>query len=126
MESALTYDLMMAGRSIHDLGTTRLSWHELAAFIKHAPPTAAIRAVADRMAPYRTTEAWLLATSIDMLAGANWQRAGGKGPRPQPILSAIERSIRSAEQDKRAPHSTAELAQIRASLRKRRAQTTSR
>lgn len=27
----------------------------------------------------------LLATTIDVLAGANWQRSGGKGPKPKPI-----------------------------------------
>lgn len=27
----------------------------------------------------------LIATAVDVLAGANWQRGGGKGPRPQPI-----------------------------------------
>lgn len=27
----------------------------------------------------------LLATAVDALIGANWQRGGGKGPRPKPI-----------------------------------------
>lgn len=43
--AAVTVDLMRVGRSIYDLGYT-LSWSELAAFIRHAPPSSAIRAVA--------------------------------------------------------------------------------
>ncbi|MGC4891090.1 hypothetical protein [Micromonospora sp. DT227] len=27
----------------------------------------------------------LLAVVVDLLAGANWQRGGGKGPKPKPI-----------------------------------------
>lgn len=27
----------------------------------------------------------LLATIVDVLAGANWQRGGGKGPKPKPV-----------------------------------------
>lgn len=32
-----------------------------------------------------STEAHLLATAVDTLNAANWQRAGGKGQQPKPI-----------------------------------------
>ncbi len=32
-----------------------------------------------------TVTDYLLATVVDLLAGANWQRSGGKGSRPKPI-----------------------------------------
>lgn len=31
------------------------------------------------------TSAYLLAQVVDSLAGANWQRSGGKGSRPKPV-----------------------------------------
>lgn len=39
----------------------------------------------------------LLATLVDLGAGANWQRGGGHGPRPQPI----QRPGQAAERDER-------------------------
>lgn len=122
VESALTFDLMMIGRSIHDAGSPRLSWKELKAFITHAPQTSAIRYLADKMAPFRATEIQLLAVIGDTLAGANWQRGGGKGPRPRPLLETVEKQIRAAEQERNAPQSVREITSIRESLRKRRAQ----
>lgn len=32
-----------------------------------------------------STSDYLLATAVDYLAGANWQRGGGKGRRPRPV-----------------------------------------
>lgn len=32
-----------------------------------------------------STDTYLLATVIDLLAGANWQRGGGPGRRPKPV-----------------------------------------
>lgn len=32
-----------------------------------------------------TTETYLLANVVDLLQGANWQRGGGKGRKPQPV-----------------------------------------
>lgn len=121
MESALTFDLLMIGRSIHDVGSPGLSWKELAAFIRHAPESSAIRYLADKMAPFRSTEVQLLAVIGDALAGANWQRGGGKGPRPRPILETVERQVKAAEQVKFAPKDEGELTSIRESLRRRRA-----
>lgn len=123
VESALTFDLMMIGRSIHDVGSPRLSWKELAAFIRHAPDKSELRRLSDKMAPYRTVEVQMIALATDVLAGANWQRGGGKGPRPKPILDLIERQVQAAEQDRKAPRNASDMAKIRESLRKRRAKS---
>jgi len=32
-----------------------------------------------------STEAHMLANSLDLLAGANWQRGGGEGAKPPPV-----------------------------------------
>lgn len=76
----------MAGRSLDDLGTPGFSWLDLRAFALHAPHTSALaRAVHGEAAAWGPTE-HLLATVIDVLQIANWQRAGKKGgPRPKPI-----------------------------------------
>ncbi len=31
------------------------------------------------------SSAWLLAQAVDILSGANWQRGGGRGPKPKPV-----------------------------------------
>jgi hypothetical protein len=32
-----------------------------------------------------STDTYLMASAIDLLAGANWQRGGGKSRRPKPV-----------------------------------------
>ena len=119
-EKALTFDLMERGRSIHDLGSIRLSWVELAAFITHAPPTAAIRTLRDPLSAFRTAESTLLSTVVDTLAGANWQRGGGKGARPQPLMRRIQQEIDRARQDAAAPESVEQMDAIRKRIAERR------
>lgn len=43
-----------------------------------------MRAVGDPSLEW-SAEVHLLALIADLLAGANWQRGGGKGPQPKPI-----------------------------------------
>ena len=119
-EKALTFDLMERGRSIHDLGSIRLSWVELAAFITHAPPTAAIRTLRDPLSAFRTAESTLLSTVVDTLAGANWQRGGGKGARPQPLMKRIQQELDRQKQDASAPASMEHMSAIRDELAARR------
>lgn len=53
----------------------------------HLPrESATMLAVAPRQeAEAWTADAYLLAHIADLLAGANWQRSGGKGGRPKPL-----------------------------------------
>lgn len=120
IEKALAFDLMERGRSIHDLGTIRLSWIELGALIAHAPPTAAIRMVKDPLSAFRTPESQLLSTAVDTLAGANWQRGGGKGPRPVPLMKRIQQELDRQRQDAAAPTSVAQMDEIRKRIAERR------
>lgn len=120
VEKALAFDLMERGRSIHDLGSIHLSWIELDAFIAHAPPGAAIRTLRDPLSAFRTAESQLLTTAVDTLTGANWQRGGGKGPRPVPLMKRLQQEIDRAKQDASAPASLEQMQQVRAELAARR------
>ena len=120
MEKALAFDLMERGRSIHDLGSIRMSWVELGAFIAHAPPDSAIRMLRDPLNAFRTAESTLLSTVVDTLAGANWQRGGGKGARPQPLMKRIQQELDRQKQDASAPASVAQMTSIREELAARR------
>ena len=124
-EKALAFDLMERGRSIHDLGSIRLSWVELAAFITHAPPDAARRMLRDPLSAFRTAESTLLSTVVDTLAGANWQRGGGKGARPQPLMKRIQQELDRQKQDAAAPASMAQMTAIREELAARRRKSVS-
>lgn len=48
------------------------------------PPGAGVWAAVGSDAAW-TAETHLLASAIDVLAGANWQRGGGEGRQPRPI-----------------------------------------
>jgi len=80
---AIRYDLFMIGRSLDDLGSS-YSWADFAAFVRFAPPQSQLATAIAGFEPWSRAEV-LLATVIDTLRGANWQRAGGKGQRPKPI-----------------------------------------
>ena len=121
----MAFDLMERGRSIHDLGSIRLSWIELGAFITHAPPDAAIRMLRDPLSAFRTAESTLLSTVVDTLAGANWQRGGGKGARPQPLMKRIQQELDRQKQDAAAPASVAQMTAIREELAARRRKSVS-
>lgn len=54
--------------------------------MKYASPDSPIqRVLADNNEPIWGVSEYLLAAVLDTLAGANWQRGGGKGKRPQPV-----------------------------------------
>lgn len=80
---AIRYDLFMAGRSLDDLGHA-YSWDDFAAFVKFAPVDSRLAASVTGMSAWTRGEV-LLASAVDALRGANWQRAKGRGPRPKPI-----------------------------------------
>lgn len=66
-----------------------------------------------------SNESHLLAGVIDLLAGANWQRGGGKGQRPKPIP-------RPAEIARRAVSEAANLTKAQAFLARQKARRAQR
>ncbi len=80
---AIRYDLFTLGRSLDGLGVD-YSWADFAAFIRHLPADSQLSIEVNGAPPWSNTEV-LLALTVDTLRGANWQRGGGKGPKPKPI-----------------------------------------
>lgn len=115
----MAFDLIRWGRSIHELGIS-MSWLEIEAIVKHAPPGSAIREVADPISVYRTPESQLLSAAVDTLAGANWQRAGGKGPKPQPLMSRLKEQFDRERRHLSAPKSADALDAIRRKIAEKR------
>jgi hypothetical protein len=65
--------------------TGELSLRRLGSLVRGLPPdSATVRAILGEDALWGLPE-HLLARILDTLAGANWQRAGAKGPRPRPV-----------------------------------------
>jgi hypothetical protein len=82
---AINYDLMKLGLRLRQLGTEALTWGDLHDVVRYGNADTAL--ALERFGP---TVLWsitdhLLATAVDALHSANWQRGGGKGTRPQPI-----------------------------------------
>lgn len=85
-QEAIEYDLISLGLRLAWLGTGRLTWRDLAVIVRHSPRTSALaRAVNGDETTWSLTD-HLLAGVYDLLALANWQRAGKKNsPRPRPL-----------------------------------------
>lgn len=65
--------------------TGGLSWPDLIAYVRQLPPeSATARAMGGDAADW-DTRAHLLASVVDQLAVANWQRSGKKSGKPKPI-----------------------------------------
>lgn len=69
------------------LGRRASQWRELVALLEHLPPESAL---SQALSGVRVTERWtytehLLAAVVDSVRAGNWQRGGGKGPKPKPI-----------------------------------------
>jgi hypothetical protein len=83
---AIEFDLLVAGRSLDDLGWS-LSWRDLLVLIKRwqrVPGTATSEAITG-VVHWATTDQ-LLAYIYDALQTGNWQRAGKKSaPKPKPF-----------------------------------------
>ena len=88
----MRFDLLNRGYDIPDIGTERMPWDAFKAFVEWLPPvpeTAFYRA--------RYPESWnwsvnteLAALMLYALQGANWQRAGGEGPKPELITRPVD------------------------------------
>ena len=76
-------------RDLAELFTGDLTWRKLAVLVGNLPASSALaRALARDEAPWLDPAATLLAAAVEELRMANWQRGGGKGPRPTPIRPA--------------------------------------
>lgn len=95
---AVAYEVMSAGMRLRDLGSDTLTWSDLATLLRYPRERGPLyRAVLGDRADW-DHQAQLLATIIDMLAGANWQRSGGKEqdrpePYPRPGVSGYSHAI---------------------------------
>jgi len=67
------------------LGTSALSWRRFGVLLRNMPDGSALALdMHGESATWGVTD-HLLATVIDLLNGANWQRGGGKGQKPAPF-----------------------------------------
>ena len=85
---AIRYDLFLAGRSLDDLGSPGFSWLDLRSLLIWSPATSAYARsnLGPEVAAWADVPTQLLATVVDLLAGANWQRAGKRGAsKPKPL-----------------------------------------
>lgn len=77
---AVEADLLRAGWRLGDL-----TWTELISWIRHPVRDSALaRSLVGPDHEWRITD-HLIAGVHDRLAEANWQRGGGKGPKPRPL-----------------------------------------
>lgn len=102
---AVSRDLLCAGLHLRDLGTERLTWDELAAFVEHAPPTSALVAATDPDA-WITPEVRMLREvdhKLDVLAWMKTEDAHKKPPRNFPQRRPLTKSEVQAFQDAQPP-----------------------
>lgn len=80
---AITYDLLVQGFHLWQVGTPALSWLEFGVWFRFLPSQSqtfqAIRG------PQWSAEMHRLTDVLETLMAANWQRGGGKGPKPKPV-----------------------------------------
>jgi len=80
---AVTYDLLMGGWHLWQVGTPALSWVEFGVWFRFLPTDSqTFQAV---KGPQWSPEMHRLTDIAEILMGANWQRAGGKGSKPKPL-----------------------------------------
>lgn len=84
---AVERDLIGEGLRLRWLcdGTDRLNWRDLWVCIRLSREGSAVAAYFDGESAGWSMDTHLLAYIGDLLAGANWQRGGGKGDKPKPI-----------------------------------------
>lgn len=85
--SAVEAELIRFGLRLRWLcdGTDRLNWRDLHVIIREATTDSPVIAAFHPNYHGWDIKTHLLACISDILAGANWQRGGGKGERPKPI-----------------------------------------
>lgn len=80
---AIGADLLTIGRRLDEVGTATFSWWDFSARVTFAQPDSilyrALHGYSYGMEPRQ------LALVIELLRSSNWQRSGGRGPKPKPI-----------------------------------------
>lgn len=76
---------MKLGLRLRNVGTEPFTWGDLHDYVRYGNADTALA-----LERYGPAVVWsltdhLLATAVDALHSANWQRGGGKGSRPKPI-----------------------------------------
>jgi hypothetical protein len=83
---AIEYDLIQLGLRLDWLGTEALSWRDLLVIVRQAGPGSRLALATQGARALWSQTDYLLADVIDLLAEANWQRAGNKhAPRPKRV-----------------------------------------
>lgn len=99
-EQAIEYDLIALGLRLRWLcdGTDRLNWRDLLVIVRESGrDTAAFRQAHGEHAEWGMGE-YLLASILDTLNAANWQRAGDKRkPKPDPVPRPGEGQAQGAQ-----------------------------
>lgn len=86
VRKALQYDLLIRGLSLENLGTEAFTWYDLLVMVRYLQGDSDSRLSAELHGPTWSVRDQLLAQITDLLALANWQRAGRKhSPRPKPV-----------------------------------------
>jgi len=80
---AIHYDLLPLGVYLRHVGTQRFGWDDFAIWVKFMPTSSQLYQAVH--GPQWSPELHMLANIFDTLASGNWQRGGGKGPRPKPV-----------------------------------------
>ena len=111
------------GRSLDDLGDT-LSWWDLVCVLRWHRHDSAVSRLKFPETWWRTIEVDLAALQVDALRGGNWQRGGGQGQNPDPILGPWPTDQEALPAEPAKPKMTA--TEIRDELAKRRALRESR
>lgn len=107
---------MRCGWRLDDLGV-RFTWADLKDFIEHLPPSgdsALFRAQHPRTWWWTPMFDFLAAILLGLQQG-NWQRGGGKGPKPEPVKRPAEKRRSTVHTD---PVSAADLAAKKARIKK--------
>ena len=79
------YHRIRLPRALYGPPEERLTVRELLVRIRHLPQDSAFGIAMRGAAALWDANTYLLARMEHRLAGANWQRGGGKGPKPKPI-----------------------------------------
>lgn len=80
-------------------GTDRLNWRDVQVVILEADQGSAIARYELGESAFWTVDTHLLAGVLDALNGANFQRGGGKGKRPEPVPRPGEKSTAQPMRD---------------------------